>query len=243
MARVEHQTVEMPVDEMVALMPPYRRLINWITTEVDGLTAEQLDFDDLSPEREWMWWSIRRQVSHIAWDSLIFTSRRCGKLLWPGGTVPNTIVWADHLMGPNGATWDRVLDEDLYWQIPDLVAKVETGVGWLERVVAEQTIDVLRADVTSVRGTPFWKYAITTLPRGAGADPDRRDFLRYTLEASLWMVFYEMLTHVRTIQRLKEHQGIALAQELPRVGYLRLPEYWGDTNRNGPGMERFAIDL
>ena len=51
-----------------------------------------------------------------------------------------------------------------------------------------------------------------------------------------------MLTHVRTIQRLKLHQGLTIAQELPRVGYLRLPEYWGDTDRNGPGMERFAID-
>jgi hypothetical protein len=241
MARVENDDVEMPTDPMVGAMPPYRRLIEWMTTEVDGLTDEALDFDDLSPDNEWMWWSIRRQVSHIGWDSLVFTSRRCGALLWPDGNVPNPIVWDEHLLGRR-AKWDRVLDEDLYWQIPDLLAKVETGIGWLERVVAEQRIAALRADVTSVRGTPFWKFAITTLPRGAGEDPDRRGFLQYTLEASLWMVFYEMLTHVRTIQRLKVHQGLALAQELPRVGYLRLPEYWGDTNRNGPGMERFDID-
>lgn len=242
MALVEYETVEMPVDESVGAMPPYRRLIEWITTEVDGLTDEQLDLDDLSPENEWMWWSIRRQVSHIGWDSLVFTSRRCGSLLWPDGDVPAPISWDDHLMGPDGAKWDRVLDEDLYWQIPDLIEKVEVGVGWLEQVVAEQSIEALRADVTSVRGTAFWAYAITTLPRGAGDDPDKRGFLRYSLEASLWMVFYEMLTHVRTIQRLKTYQGIELAQELPRVGYLRLPEYWGDTNVNGPGMQRFDVD-
>ena len=112
----------------------------------------------------------------------------------------------------------------------------------LERVVAEQPIEALRSDIASVRGTPFWAYAITTLPRGAGPDPDRRGFLRYTLEASLWMVFYEMLTHVRTIQRLKLHQGLSPAQDLPRVGYLRLPEYWGQTNQNGPGMQRFDVD-
>jgi len=76
------------------------------------------------------------------------------------------------------------------------------------------------------------------LSRGAGEDPERPGYLQYSLEGSLWMVFYEMLTHVRTIQRLKQHQGLPPAQALPRVGYLRLPHYWGDTNENGPGMER-----
>jgi hypothetical protein len=241
MAKVDDQIVEMPEDPTVGAMPPYPRLLPWIDIELAGLTDDQLDYDNLSPETEWMWWSIRRQVSHIAWDALVFTSRRCRKLLWPGGDVPTPIVWEDHLLGGN-AKYDRVLDEDTYWQIPDLVAKVEVGIQWLERVVAENSIETLRADISSVRGTPFWAYAITTLPRGAGADPDRTGYLRYTLEASLWMVFYEMLTHVRTIQRLKLHQGLTIAQELPRVGYLRLPEYWGDTDRNGPGMERFAID-
>jgi hypothetical protein len=234
--------VEMPEDESVRAMPPYRRLIDWIEIETAGLTAEQLDFDDTHPDNEWMWWSIRRQVSHIGWDALVFTSRRCGAMLWPDGNVPRPIAWEHHLLGSPERKWDRVLDEDAYHALPDLIAKIDIGIGWLERVVAEQPIEALRADVTSVRGTAFWQYAITTLPRGAGQDPERSGYLRYSLEASLWMVFYEMLTHVRTIQRLKEHQGLPLAQELPRVGYLRLPEYWGDTNRNGPGMERFEID-
>ena len=241
MARVDPDIVELPIDQSVGAMPPYRRLISWIETEVAGLTDAQLDYDDTAPENEWMWWSIRRQVSHIGWDALVFTSRRCGGLLWPDGDVPEPIVWKDHLMAKVAPRWDRVLDEELFWQIPDLMAKIEIGIGWLERVVAEQPIETLRSDVTSVRATPFWSYAITTLPRGAGEDPDRPGYLRYTLEGSLWMVFYEMLTHVRTIQRLKMHQGLPLAQELPRVGYLRLPHYWGDTNENGPSMERVPL--
>ena len=237
MAPVEWDVVEMPSDPGLGLMPPYRRLVEWVTAEVDGLTDAQLDLDDHSPDKEWMWWSIRRQVSHIAWDALVFTHRRCASLLWPDGDDPEPVVWKHHHLGPE-MKYDRVLDEDLYWEVPDLLAKMAIGVGWLERLVAERSVEEFRADVSSIRGTYFWEYVITTLPRGAGPDPDRPGFLRYTLEASLWMVFYEQLAHIRTIQRLKLHQGLALRAALPRVGYLRLPEYWGESDTNGPSMQR-----
>jgi hypothetical protein len=133
---------------------------------------------------------------------------------------------------------DRVLDEDLFWELPDLLEKVALGLSWLERVVTEQPIDVLRATRTSIRGTYFWRYVITTLPRGAAPDTGQAGYIRYDLEGSLWMVFYEMLAHIRTIQRLRLAQGLGTAVELPRVGYLRLPEYWGETDDNGPSMAR-----
>jgi hypothetical protein len=184
-----------------------------------------------------MWWSIRRQVSHIAWDSLVFTHRRCGALLWPDGNDPQPIVWAHHHLGPEMRN-DRVLDESLYWQVPDLLDKLAVGLGWLQRVVTEQSIETLRATQTSIRGTYFWRYVITTLPRGAAENPDRPGYIRYDLEGSLWMVFYEMLAHIRTIQRLRSAQGLGTVVDLPRVGYLRLPEYWGDTEANGPPLSR-----
>lgn len=241
MASIDRTVVEMPEDPSHSALPPYAQLVGWTQREVAGLSAAQIDFDDLSPDKEWMWWSIRRQVSHMAWDSLVFTSRRCGHLLWPTGPVPEPIVWRDHRLGPN-AKWDRVLDENLFWELPDLIDKLAVGVSWLQRVSMEQSLESLRSDQTSVHATHFWKYATSTLPRGVDTDPEQPEKLRYTLEASLWMVFYEILTHIRTIQRLKLVQGIELAQELPRVGYLRLPEYWGDTDVNGPSMERIQLD-
>jgi hypothetical protein len=240
MAYVSNEIVEMPEDASIGAMPPYGRLVEWMRTEVTGLTEAQLDLDDTSPEKEWMWWSIRRQVSHTAWDALVFTHRRCSHLLWPDGNAPEPIVWKHHHLGPE-MKYDRLLDEDLYWDVPDLIEKMETGIGWLERLVSERSIEELRADETSIRGTYFWQYVITTLARGAGADPDRPGYIRYNLEGSLWMVFYEQLTHIRSIQRLKEFQGLPLAQELPRVGYLRLPEYWGESNDNAPSMHRLPL--
>lgn len=241
MANVDYDIVEMPEDASLGMMPPYRRLVEWMEAETAGLTTEQLDLDDLSPDKEWMWWSIRRQVSHTAWDALVFTHRRCADLLWPDGNEPEPVVWKHHHLGKE-MKYDRVLDEDLFWEVPDLIEKMSIGIGWLERVVAEQSIETLRADSTSIHGTYFWQYVITTLARGAGADPDRPGYIKYNLEGSLWMVFYEQLTHIRSIQRLKEFQGIPLAQELPRVGYLRLPEYWGDSNANAPSMDRLPIE-
>jgi len=237
---VSDDVVEMPENPATGTMPPYRRLAAWVRAETEGLTDAQLDFDDTHPDREWMWWSIRRQVSHIAWDALVFTHRRCGHMLWPDGGEPEPIVWEHHHLGPK-MKYDRLLDEDLYWEIPDLIAKMEIGNGWLERVVNDHSIDHLRNETTSIRGTDFWSYVISTLPRGASPDPDQPGYIRYDLEGSLWMVFYEQLTHIRTIQRLKLAQGIGLEVELPRVGYLRLPEYWGDTDVNGPSMKRIEI--
>ncbi len=82
MALIDPNVFEMPEDPSLELMPPYRKLVDWVRAETDGLTDEQLDVDDTSPDKEWMWWSIRRQISHIAWDALVFTHRRCALLLW-----------------------------------------------------------------------------------------------------------------------------------------------------------------
>jgi hypothetical protein len=237
MALVDPHILEMPEETTVGAMPYYPHVLAWVTAEVNGLSDAQLDLDDQHPHREWMWWSIRRQVSHMAWDSLVFPHRRCAALLWPDADQPAPIVWQHHHLGPE-MKYDRRLDEDLFWQLPDLLGKLDLGLSWLERVVTEQSIETLRATVASVRGTYFWRYVIQTLPRGAAEDPTRPGYIRYDLEGSLWMVFYEILAHIRTIQRLKLYQHLPLAVELPRVGYLRLPEYWGDTDRNGPDMRR-----
>lgn len=237
MAHTDRSVVEMPVDPGPGTMPTYDLIVEWTAAEVAGLTDAQLDFDDRSPDREWMWWSIRRQVSHIAWDSLIFPHRRCGAFLWPDGNVPEPIDWDAHRLGPR-ATWDRVLDETKFHEMADLLAMARLGNSWLTQVVTGQSVEALRATVERIHGNYFWAYVITTLPRGARQVDDPPGHIEYTLEGSLWMVFYEQLSHVRTIQRLKAAQGLAPAVELPRVGYLRLPEYWGDTEANGPSMKR-----
>ena len=237
MALTRPDILEMPTEETSGAMPWYPHIASWVEAEIAGLTDDQLDFHDPSPEREWMWWWCRRQVSHIAWDALVFTKRRAGHLLWPDEATPDPINWGEHQMGPNNK-WDRFLDPELFWEVPDLLDKLNLGISWLTRLVEQEGTETFRSEIKTVRGTQFWEYVITTLPRGAAVSPEDNSQIVYTLEGSLWMVFYEMLSHIRTIQRLKIHQGLSPNIELPRVGYLRLPHYWGATNENGPGMRR-----
>ena len=197
MALTRADIIEMPADETSGAMPWYPHIATWGEAEIAGLTDEQLDFHDPSPEREWMWWSCRRQVSHIAWDALVFTKRRAGHLLWPYEATPEPINWGEHQMGPDNK-WDRLLDADLFWEVPDLLDKLKLGISWLTRLVEQESTETFRSEIKTVRGTQFWEYVITTLPRGAAASPEDNSQITYTLEGSLWMVFYEMLSHSAT---------------------------------------------
>ena len=118
---------------------------------------------------------------------------------------------------------------------PNLLAKLDLGLSWLERVAAEQSIETLRATTKIVTATHFWAYVITTLPRGAAQHADDPGSITYDLEGTLWMGFYEMLAHIRTIQRLKVAQGLEPTVELPRVGYLHACPNTGATPKpTGP---------
>jgi hypothetical protein len=218
-------------DPSIVLWPDYQEFYRWLCQEVESLTDQELDFDSPDPTQEWMWWSIRRQVSHMAWDLLMVMYRRCHQFLWPDGNIPTPIRWEDHRLG--SMQYDRVLDEHLFWQLDVLLDKVKLGVDWATQVVTTVPVATLRATMSRHRGTPFWQQVIQVLPRGAWIDPHDANFIYYTLEGSLWMLYYEVLTHLYTIQRLKRAQGLEPGCVLPRVGYLTLPEYTGETASAG----------
>jgi hypothetical protein len=220
-------------DPAVVVWPDYQQFSTWLSQEVAGLSQAQLDFDSQDPAREWMWWSIRRQVSHIAWVLLVFTYKRCHMFLWPEGNAPAPIRWQDHT--PLSAMkFDRRLDETRYWDMPTLLEKVNLGAAWATQVVTTVPVETLRATQTVRTGTPFWRHVMQVIPRGAWVDAQNPHHFHYTLEASLWMLYWEVLTHLYTIQRLKRAQGLPPRVEIPRVGYLTLPEYTGEEAEAAP---------
>lgn len=221
-------------DPTMASWPDYSMLYQWLCQEVDGLQPAQLDFDAQAPAPEWMWWSIRRQVSHIAWVLLVFIHRRCHMFLWPDGQIPTPIRWEDHSLA--GMKFDRRLDETLYWDLTVLLEKVKLGCEWATHVVTMVPLATLRATRSVHTGTPFWRHVMQVIPRGVWVDTRQPNRFHYTLEASLWMVYWEILAHLFTIQRLKQAQGLPGRVSIPHVGYLTLPEYTGETEHPAPAF-------
>ncbi len=221
-------------DPNIVVWPNYQEFYQWLCQEVDGLTDTQLDFDSQDPTQEWMWWSSRRQVSHIAWVLLIVMHRRCHMFLWPDGNIPTPIRWQDHAL--KSMKSDRRLDETHYWEMATLLEKGKLGVDWATQVVSTVPVETLRATQSVHRGSPFWRHVMQVIPRGVWVDEQDANLTHYTLEASLWMVYWEVLTHLYTIQRLKRAQGLPTQVNIPRVGYLTLPEYTGEADQPAPGV-------
>ena len=118
----------------------------------------------------------------------------------------------------------------------DLLDKVRLGVRWAIQVVDTVPVETLRATQSVHRATAFWRHVIQVLPRGASVEPDDPGRIRYTLEASLWMLYWEVMAHLFTIQRLKQAQGLGARVTIPREGYLALPEYTGESAQPAPGF-------
>jgi len=110
-----------------ALVSAHRRLIE---AELEGLSEKQLDFHDTSSEKEWMWWSFRTKFLTSP-GTLWFSPKNvlvifCG--LW--GMFPSRLF-------ETNTKWDRVLDTDLFWEVPDVLANLRLGISWLTKLVAE----------------------------------------------------------------------------------------------------------
>ncbi|MEE9273858.1 MAG: hypothetical protein V3V62_00935 [bacterium] len=212
--------------------PDYDGLIALYRAEVEGLTEAQLDWDDLS--QEWSRWSIRRQISHVAVAYFFWIAKMWGKTLWPDDPP------ADPIDFRKTAVYDRRMDEEKYWKMEDLWPKFEEAIGFAKRAAEGRSAEEMnglsitrtfKPDLmmgeTDLPVYAFWSYASTFHEEGLDQHPDDETTFTFTLAATLRTMHWEALTHLRTIQRLKIAQGLAPAVQVPRVGYLIDPFFWG----------------
>ncbi len=202
--------------------------------EVEGLTLEQMAY--ASQEPPWARWSIDLQMRHIALVTPAWLALRAGELLRQRGyAFPETapiiaeLIRAGVRHVPPEVAPHREALTDFMRPWADLCCAI------IDREGAERLRSLTFTHYTDpdwVRpGDPFkpvdyHRMAAGLHPSGFREDPAKPGLFHLEVGAVLRHIWWNVLAHLRTIQRLKLLQGLPLAHELPREGYLTLPEFY-----------------
>ena len=186
--------------------------------ELDGLTEDQLDWS--SDRYEWAGWSIRNNVSHMASLMIRWPLLRMGPVLFPDG---KPVLDEQNLLMES--KYDRRLDDDIFWDAAVLQDKLSQALVMAQDILARDSAEgVLELEATVDFGGAFERHAemyAGEVRKGEG-DPV---LWHVKVGAVMRHMYYEIVTHLYNIQRLKRAQGLQAAVSLPEVGYWMLPEW------------------
>ncbi|PKB82951.1 MAG: hypothetical protein BZY88_03440 [SAR202 cluster bacterium Io17-Chloro-G9] len=199
------------------LFPQFSDELFWmVSTELAGLTDEQLDFE--SDRWGWSQWSIRRNLSHMASGDYRWLWQRWRQELFPNG-LPN----GDELDRLLDSPFDRRLDENLYWELDVLLAKLRQALYFAWSVLEKETVGSCRTREIETNNGGLWVDLLNAGYRGIRLNESDPAKLFITLEATLRHRYFEYITHLYNIQRLKRAQGLSAIAKVPMEGYLTLP--------------------
>ena len=72
----------------------------------------------------------------------------------------------------------------------------------------------------------YHRIAAGLHPYGYKEDPKRPGLFHVELGTTLRHIYWNVLAHLRTVQRLKIRQELSLVTDLPREGYLTLTDFY-----------------
>ncbi len=202
--------------------------------EVEGLNHEQMSYANEEPP--WARWSIDLQLRHIALVTPVWLSLRAGEMLRREGyTFPETAkIIADLIAAgirhvPPEAAPDRKAIIAFMQPWADLCCEIIDREG-------EKRLRTLAfthyTDPEAVRpGDPqkpvnYHRIAAGLHPHGFQEDPERPGLFHVEIGTTLRHIYWNVLAHLRTVQRLKMRQGLPLVRNLPREGYLTFTNFY-----------------
>ncbi|MCH8817026.1 MAG: hypothetical protein IIC92_04790 [Chloroflexi bacterium] len=198
-----------------SLLPGFWDVGASIHAEVDGLTDQQLDWT--SDRWEWAQWSIRRQASHMASMLYRWMLLRWGEQLFPDGSgLDETQVTA-----LAASQTDRALDENLFRDIADITRALDNALVLAQGALESHTVDQMRSLTIEAEQGPHWDLMINAHPTGIDRNTETGISI-LTLEGTFRHMYFELITHLFNVQRLKRAQGLEASVDLPRVGYWTL---------------------
>ncbi len=202
--------------------------------EVEGLNHEQMCYANEEPP--WARWSMDLQIRHIALMTPVWLSMRAGEMLTREGyAFPDTA----------GLIAD-LIDSGIRHVPPEAAGDKKAVVDFMRpwaalccEIIDKESEDRLRAlsftyymDPEASRpGDPhkpvdYHRMSVRLHPFGFYEDAERPGLFRLEIGGVLRHIYWNVLAHLRTVQRLKLRQGLPLKAELPREGYLTLPEFY-----------------
>ncbi len=202
--------------------PQFGTLYDLVTPEVQSLTNEQLDWE--SEQWEWAKWSIRRQVSHMASFIPGWLLRQWGSRLFPDGFEE---LGELQLLVPEPDTGIvRWLDETKYRDLDGILLRLDKALALARYVLSRETLGEMKVkEVPRPNTPPHWPQFVKAHPRGVRWHPTETLFTYVTLEATFRHLYFEVITHLYNVQRLKRAQGLPTVVEIPYEGYWALPDW------------------
>ena len=201
------------------IFPGFPLLYDLVYAEIKDLSPTQLDWS--SDNWAWSSWSIRRQVSHIPSFIYGWLLIRWGNQLFPCGT--QSLGKIGCFIPSQEGSW---LDETEYPDMSSVLSKFQDGLDLVAHILAHETYGSMRMKEESRPDTPpHWAQFINAHPSGVRWHPTEPNFTYITLEATFRHLYYETLTHLYNIQRLKRAQGLTTASSIPDEGYWVLPDW------------------
>ena len=189
--------------------PNYWNIDSFVRGEVEGLSDNILDWT--SPKYGWAGWSIRQQTSHLA--SLVFRwllINLSSQLFPEGKPIAN-----DELETLNSL--ERRLSDQVFSDINDILNQVDRAVNLARSVLQSRSIQDGRNLSVSRPASETWRLMSKAHPNGVTVSEDGGGSM--TLEAVFRHMYFEYLTHLYNIQRIKRALGLPVIVKLPSSGY------------------------
>tara|TARA_B110000014_G_C20119244_1_gene592313 strand:- start:1934 stop:2578 length:645 start_codon:yes stop_codon:yes gene_type:complete len=204
-------------DAAINFFPEFETLYGLIANEIGALSDEQLDYT--SDNWEWAGWSIRNQMSHMALLIPVWLVLRWGSTIFPLEDHEIT-----NIKKITQSKSDRRLDDDIYWEIDDLSRLLKQFINLAIKVLKDNSLEFMASKKIDRDATPQWEMMAKAHPHGVTSEgtPAKGSM---TLEATMRHIYFEEITHLYNIQRLKKAQGLPINSVVPEVGYWTLEDW------------------
>ncbi len=192
------------------LFPQYWKLDSMVRGEIAGLDDAALDWTN--DAFGWAGWSIRQQTSHMA--SVVY---RWLLVRWRDQLFADGIPISEERLGHvNSTRHDRRLDEDVFYTPEQILGAMEEAMQIAQSVLRRVTVHEGRKMLVTRAPSPQWAMMTQAHPHGVTVTPDGGTL---TLEATFRHMYFEYMTHMFNVQRIKRAQGLPAIVRLPADGY------------------------